>query len=228
MKGSLPRVILLDFYGTVVEEDDVPISEICRQISAVSPLRATAGEVGSYWSDLFHQMCSESYGAKFQTQRELELVSLKHILRHFEADLDAEALSEFLYEYWSHPTIFPESKEVLAQCQIPICVVSNIDNLDLYSALEHHNLTFDWLLTSEDCQAYKPRQEVFERALSIVGVSGDEVLHVGDSFNNDVCGAKHQGIPVLWVNRKRKAASDADMAPEYMSSDLTGLLGITG
>jgi len=228
MKSSLPRVILLDFYGTVVEEDDVPIGEICSQISAVSPLGVSAVEVGSHWSDLFRQMFSESYGAAFQSQRELELVSLKHILRHFEADLDAEALSEALYEYWSHPAMYPESKEVLAQCQIPICVVSNIDNVDLYSALKHNDLRFDWVLTSEDCRAYKPRGEVFEKALSIVGVSGDEALHVGDSFNSDVCGAKQQGIPVLWVNRKKKAASGADLAPDYISTDLTGLLGITG
>ena len=224
MKSSLPRVILLDFYGTVVEEDDVPISEICGQISAVSPLGMSAGEVGSYWSDVFRRSCSESYGDTFQTQRELELITLKRVLRHFEADLDAEALSEALYEYWSHPTIFPESKEVLAQCRVPICVVSNIDKVDLESALKHNNLRFDWLVTSEDCRAYKPRGEVFEKALSIVGVSRDEVLHVGDSFNSDVCGAKQQGIPVLWINRKRKVASDVDLAPEYMSTDLTGLL----
>ena len=226
MKSSLPRAILLDFYGTVVEEDDVPINEICSRISAVSPVGVSAGEVGSYWSDVFHQMCSESYGAAFQTQRELELVSLKHILRHFEVDLDTDALSEALYEYWSHPTIFPESKEVLAQCRVPICVLSNIDNVDLESALEHHKLRFDWLVTSEDCRAYKPRGEVFERALSLVGVSRDEALHVGNSFNSDVRGAKQQRIPVLWVNRKRKVASDVDLTPDYISTDLRRLLGI--
>ncbi len=228
MKVPLPRIILMDFYGTVVEEDDVPIGEICSQIAALSPLGVSAGEAASYWSDVFRRLCSESYGATFQTQRELELVSLKHILRHFETDLDAEALSEALYEYWSHPRIFPESKEVLAQCRVPICVVSNIDNVDLESALKHNNLRFDWVVTSEDCRAYKPRGEVFERALSIVGVSGDEVLHAGDSFNSDVRGAKRQGIPVLWVNRKNRVVSGTDETPDYVSSDLTGLLGITG
>jgi len=133
-----------------------------------------------------------------------------------------------MYEYWSHPRIFPESKEVLAQCRVPICVVSNIDNVDIESALKHNKLSFDWVVTSEDCRAYKPRGEVFERALALVGVSRDEVLHVGDSFNSDVCGAKRQGIPVLWVNRKNRVATSADETPDYISSDLTALLGITG
>jgi len=219
---------MLDFYGTVVEEDDVPIGEICGQISVASPLRVTAAEVGSHWGDVFHQLCYQSFGATFQSQKELELISLQHILQHFKADLDARELSEVLYEYWAHPTIFPESKEVLAQCRIPICLISNIDNAELQSALEYNNLHFDCVVTSEDCKAYKPRGEVFQKALSLVGLSRAEVLHVGDSFNSDVRGAKRQGIPVLWVNRKRKAVSSVDLAPDYISTDLTGLLNILG
>ena len=226
MNESLPRAILLDFYGTVVEEDDVPIGEICDQVSKVSPLPVTAAEVGSYWSRVFAQLCSPSFGAAFQLQRELERLSLQHVLQHFKADLDADALSQVLYDYWAHPTIFPESKEVLARCRIPVCLVSNIDNAELQSALAHNNLHFQWVLSSEDCKAYKPRQEVFEKALSTVGMSAPEVLHVGDSFNNDVCGAKNLGIPVLWVNRKKKALPGGDFAPDYVSADLTGLSSI--
>ncbi len=113
MKNWLPRAILLDFYGTVVEDDDIPIGEICGQISVVSPLGVTASEVGTYWGDVFYQLCSESFGAKFQPQRDLELLSLQNILQHFKADLDGQMLSQILYEYWAQPTIFPESKEVL-------------------------------------------------------------------------------------------------------------------
>jgi len=226
MKGSLPRAILLDFYGTVVEEDDVPIGEICGRISAVSPLKVTAAEVGFYWSHIFSQLCSQSFGATFQPQKDLELLSLRHVLQHYEANLDALVLSQVLYEYWAHPAIFPESKDILAQCEIPMCVVSNIDNVELQSALEHNSLHFDYIVTSEDCKAYKPRREVFEKALSLVGLSGTEVLYVGDSFNSDVRGAKGQGMPVLWINRKEKAVPSIDVSADYVSADLTGLLTI--
>lgn len=36
-----PRAILLDFYGTVVEEDDVPIAHICDEIAKGSSKTAT-------------------------------------------------------------------------------------------------------------------------------------------------------------------------------------------
>ena len=228
MNESLPRAILLDFYGTVVEEDDVPIGDICSWISQVSPLGVTADEIGSYWGDVFHQLCIRSHGATFQLQRELELISLRNILRYFEADLDADELSQVLFDYWMHPPMFPESKEVLDQCRLPICVISNIDNADLLSALEYHNLQFHWLVTSEDCKAYKPRVEIFQKALTIIGMSSSEVVHVGDSFRSDVLGAKELGIPVLWVNRKRKTIPREDIVPDYICTDLSGLLSIIG
>jgi 2-haloalkanoic acid dehalogenase type II len=223
VRGLLPRAILLDYYGTVVEEDDVPIGKICNEISQTSRLRTTAVEIASYWSRLFRELCNQSFGDRFQTQKELELISLQHVLEHFEADLDASALSESLYDYWAHPAIFPKSKEVLAECRIPVCIVSNIDNAELQSALSYNDLRFDWIVTSEDCRAYKPRSELFEKALSLLGLSAGEVLHVGDSLNSDVRGAKSQGIRVLWINRKKREASSADETPEYISTDLTGL-----
>ena len=221
-----PRAILLDFYGTVVENDDIPIMEICGQISMASPLKVTSSEVGSYWGEIFYQLCSESFHTTFRPQRELELISLQHVLQHFEADLDSQTLSQVLYEYWAHPRIFPESQEVIVQCEIPICLVSNIDNADLQSALRHNNLRFQWVVTSEDCMAYKPRKEMFEKALSLVGLQAHAVLHVGDSRRGDVYGAKSMKIPVLWINRRGKSVSSSDIAPDFVANDLTGLLNI--
>ncbi len=124
-----PQAILLDFYGTVVKEDDSYIQKICQQITQASAWNPTSSEVGSYWSEIFHKLCNQSFGTTFQLQRELERNSLEQVLKHFQANLDSAGLSQILIEYWAKPTIFPESKAVLAQCKIPICLVSNIVNL---------------------------------------------------------------------------------------------------
>ena len=83
-------------------------------------------------------------------------------------------------------------------------------------------------MTSEDCRAYKPRGEVFEKALSLLGASAQEVLHVGDSLSSDVRGAKAVGIRALWINRNNRPAASAGEAPDYVSTDLNGLLEILG
>ena len=226
MKNFSPRAILLDFYGTVVEEDDFFINNICEEVSKASHLEVEASDIASLWNYLFFEMCDQSLGASFRLQRNLALISLQQVLHHFEADLDSEVLCKPQFEYWAHPDIFPESKEVLERCQIPICLVSNIDNADLRSALEYHGLSFHQVVTSEDCRSYKPCREVFQRALSVLDLSPEEVLHVGDSLSSDVEGAKSIGIPVLWVNRKQREISRMDKVPDYVVNDLIGLLDL--
>ncbi len=224
MKQFLPQAILLDFYGTVTEEDDAYILKVCQEIAEAASFTVTAVEVGSYWSRLFGKMCAESFGASFQSQKELEHISLRQVLEHFKADLDCERLSQIIIGYWSKPALFPETKAVLAECKVPICLVSNIDGAELQSALSHHNLSFNRIITSEECRAYKPRREMFDKALSLVGLPAEKVLHVGDSYGSDVQGAKSLKIPTLWINRKNRQIPQSESIPEYMSLDLRGIL----
>ncbi len=226
MTHMRPSAVLLDFYGTVVAEDDVPLREICKRVSEQSTLGASVEEIASLWGRLFTQFCHRSHGSSFRSQKELEVLSLERTLRHFKANLDAEELSTVLFEYWSHPPIFPESRDVLARCTVPICLLTNIDNAELHSALEYHGLDFEYKVTSEDCKAYKPRRETFQRALSLLGLPKTKVLHVGDSFSNDVCGAQQLGIPVLWVNRKKRSTPEGKLRPDHVAEDLTKLLDV--
>ena len=221
-----PRAILMDFYGTVVEEDDAQIAYVCHEIVRASSRATIPKEVSSYWGSVFNGMCFESYGSAFRCQRELEQESLKEVLLHFDADLNSETLSQTLYDYWTRPDIFPESRNVLAKCSVPVCLVSNIDNADLASALEYSGLSFDLVVTSEDCKTYKPRPEMFEKSLSLLNLSHEEILHVGDSLGSDVRGARALGIPVLWINRKKRELPDEYDPPDYVSTDLTGILNI--
>ncbi|MBN1580971.1 MAG: HAD family hydrolase [Anaerolineae bacterium] len=221
-----PRAVLLDFYGTIVQEDDVPIAEICAKIAQAARRTTTVSEVGRYWGRAFAQLCADSFGPAFQSQKRIEQLSLAQVLDHFGINLDGEALSQVLYRYWAGPTIFPESKRVLDQCDVPLCLVSNIDYAELQSALRHNGLHFDRVVTSEGCRAYKPRPEMFERALALLGVPPDQVIHVGDSLGSDVRGAKAMGIPVLWINRKGRPVPGGELEPDYVAADLTGLLDV--
>ena len=224
MPDPHPRAILLDFYGTIVHDDDQPLAEICRQVAAAAPQPVTAREVGAYWSRSFVEWCARSHGPAFRTQRVLERLSLQEVLGHFSVALDAEALSSALYEHWTRPPLWPESVDALSQCDVPLCLVSNIDDADLQAALVHNGLTFEHVVTSEGCRAYKPRREMFERAQQLLGLSADEVLHVGDSLGSDVRGARQAGVPVLWINRTGRTLPDGATAPDHISTDLSGLL----
>jgi 2-haloacid dehalogenase/putative hydrolase of the HAD superfamily len=67
---------------------------------------------------------------------------------------------------------------------------------------------------------------MFESALSLLGLSNEQVLHVGDSLRSDVGGAKALGIPVLWVNRSNRKLCAQVEPPDYTSTDLMGVTAL--
>jgi 2-haloalkanoic acid dehalogenase type II len=225
-----PLAILLDFYGTVVEQSSIPVERMCDEIAEACPEPVDPEEISSYWWRIFRDICLNSYGANFQSDRDIERLCIQKLIVHFGADLDAERATQTLYKhwdkYWLRPAIFPESRDVIARCGVPVCLVSNVDNADLDSVLKHNGLSFDFVVTSEDCRAYKPRPEPFEKALSLLELPNAGVLHVGDSLSCDVRGAKAQGIPALWLNREGRELSADQERPDYVSTNLTGILDI--
>jgi 2-haloalkanoic acid dehalogenase type II len=59
----------------------------------------------------------------------------------------------------------------------------------------------DSVLTSADADAAKPDAAIFRRALELAGAEPDAVVHVGDSLDNDVEGARALGIRPILVRR---------------------------
>lgn len=216
------EAVLLDFYGTVVHEDDVVIDQICTTISRSASGAPPPIEVGRYWWSVFSAAFEQSHGSGFRLQRDIEIESLVRTVEHFSADCDAEELSGPLFDHWERPPIFDDALAFLASIDLPIVVVSNTDRRDIEEAIAHHELIFDEILTSEDVRSYKPRSELFVAALNAAGVSAERALHVGDSVTSDVAGAAKLGIPVVWVNRKEKPSPMGTM-PTYEVSDLVSL-----
>lgn len=219
------KTIMLDFYGTLVEEDGIYIGRICREISHKSMLGSTPKEIGSFWHRRFSTLCNSSFGDGFKTQRSIELQSLRETVDQFQSSADPDLLSEILYNYWQAPKAFENTAEFLSKLELDSCVVSNIDNNDLMSALEHISFKPKHIITSESAAAYKPRPEMFESALQVMNLQPSEVIHVGDSFSSDIVGASSLGIRSVWINPKGKAAS-GNVEADYEVSDIIEVLPI--
>ena len=219
------RALLMDFYGTLVEEDDAIIDRIVETIVDRSPVPVDRRRVLASWR--FGELCARSHGAAFRTQRALELESLQHLLREFGVDLDAESLSAELFRYWVAPAPYPSSARLLESMSVPVCLVSNIDSSDLAAAVGRLGWRFDHVVTSEDCRAYKPRPEPFQAALDVLGLRARDVLHVGDSLSSDVAGARALGIDCVWVNRRNRVLPpDFASRPTCEVSDVGEVVGL--
>lgn len=218
------KALFLDFYGTVVHEDDEVIKIITKKIYDTGKAQDIR-EIGQYWWRDFQSLSVNSYGTSFRTQKALELKSLEDTISHFESTEHALKLSELMFQYWTKPDIFDDSKGFFSKCPLPIYIVSNIDTLDIQKALEFHSLKPVGIYTSEDARSYKPHKEVFELALNKAGVTPNEVVHIGDSISSDVKGAGTLGINTIWMNRFNKAIPEgvgntAASLTEVLETDL--------
>lgn len=205
------KALFVDFYGTLVHEDGEVIKQISQEIYDTGKVNDKS-EIGSYWWSEFQNAFLNAHGDNFVTQRELEYKSLEKTIQHFNSSADAMTLSYLMFNHWIKPPIFEESKQFFELCPISIYVVSNIDRDDVLQAIKYHDLKPADVFTSEDAKAYKPRKELFEFALNRVGLSPEEVLHIGDSLSSDIKGASSIGINAIWVNRSNRESPDNVMA----------------
>lgn len=75
----------------------------------------------------------------------------------------------------------------------------------------------DPVLSSEAAGRRKPDPGIFELALRQAGVPADAAVMVGDSWANDVLGARGAGVRPVWLNRDRRTVPEPGLAAELDS-----------
>lgn len=73
---------------------------------------------------------------------------------------------------------------------------------------------FDHIVISGVFGEGKPSPEIFQHAMSLLGIAPEEGLMVGDKLTTDVLGALGAGMKTLWVNRNGIERSD-EIVPDY-------------
>ncbi len=63
----------------------------------------------------------------------------------------------------------------------------------------------DGIVTSAAVGARKPAPAIFARALELAGARPDATIHVGDSLEEDIAGARAAGIEPILIRRERRS-----------------------
>jgi 2-haloalkanoic acid dehalogenase type II len=213
------KAIFLDFYGTVVHEEEASLIEICHKIKENSTTDASVLEIGYYWMKEFNQLLTRSHGGTFIFQRELSTISLRNTLAQFKSTANEGELLELMFQHWKSPTIYTDAVAFFEKNTLPVYILSNVDQSDITEALSLLKLKVDEVITSQHVKAYKPHRDMFDYALRLSGFSPEEVLHVGDSLSSDVFGANQVGINSVWLNRNHKPVS-GDSEPTFVIENL--------
>ena len=86
---------------------------------------------------------------------------------------------------------------------------------------------FAFVVFSQDVQIEKPDRRIFEITAERADCELAQILHVGDSLENDVAGAKNAGAHSVWLNREG-IPNDTETRPDYEVASLTEIPKILG
>jgi putative hydrolase of the HAD superfamily len=128
--------------------------------------------------------------------------------------LDRDNFFEVAYEHFAEAGVwqlYPEVPEVLEQLRprFQLAVVSNFDGR-LRFILQHLEISkyFAHVFISSELGADKPDPEIFRRALNLMHLNTDDVLHVGDDRERDWQAATAAGLSVFRLDRPRNSLCD--------------------
>lgn len=121
-------------------------------------------------------------------------------------------LHDLIRRHWMNAPVFPDARIFFERCPVPAYIITNNGLPYMDQALQRNGLKAAGVVSADTVRAYKPHREVFDEALRISGCTPDEAVHIGDSYDTDVVGARSVGIrPVLllWGQTQRYDGVDA-------------------
>ncbi len=130
---------------------------------------------------------------------------------------------------------FPDTVDSLRRLhqRYKLAVISNVDNDLFVGTMRSLGVSFDWIVTAEKAQAYKPSPAVFEYAFKTFDIPREKILHVAQSLYHDIMPAKALGLRTVWVNRRHDklgagATPPVEAQPNLEVPDLKSLVDLIG
>ena len=69
---------------------------------------------------------------------------------------------------------------------------------------------FDFEVKASDVGFMKPSPKIFEAAVKKAGCNPSEMVHIGDSYDKDIIGAKSINMNYIWLNHKKNEYLDIE------------------
>ena len=174
----------------------------------------------------------ELYSEKKLTWKEQRIYRMKSLYSHFGVELDEDSAYEkflvLLNLFESNWAMYKETTEMLTAIKNAGYKIGMVTNGEIAQQMQKLQIDgtadfFHSIVASSEYSFAKPDKEIFDEALSQLGVEASEAIFVGDSMRSDICGAKNAGIDSVYIIREHNADDAMDCEAEYVIYNLTEL-----
>ena len=213
------RGLTLDAFGSLLEDGPGHVPAALDRIVQELHVGLDPPALSTLWREAIrHHRETEP----FQAYREVHRRAFHEIFDRLGIRSSVDDPVDETFEGYRRAKAFPEVTSVLNELEreVPIAVVSNMDTRLLLEVLQNNGLAFTFVITSEEEQRYKPALSLFRRAVRYLGLPAAHVLHIGDSYDEDVVGATSAGMGALRIRRGR--------SPTDPPEDRTGVDDLRG
>lgn len=145
----------------------------------------------------------------------------------FDEELIEQVYDKFLDYYEKEVILFDGVLQALKELssKVKLILVANANAKRLKRLIHKFNLNkyfFDYVISSET-PYQKPNKFMFEYGLNMYDWKPEEVLMVGDKYDNDILGAKKSGLLTAILISKSKAPNNCKCIPDFMVDSIDQL-----
>lgn len=160
------------------------------------------------------------------SMRDMYIFRISNAFKDFGIEITEEQALEFqeLYSFGQNKIVVTEPiKKMLCflkQNSIQLGVITNGPSEHQRNKIKNLNLgewiDDEYIFVSGDHSIAKPDIRIFEKAEGVLKLNKDEIWYVGDSFSNDIVGAKQAGWNCIWFNRRKHEQPEMNIKPDYI------------
>jgi 2-haloalkanoic acid dehalogenase type II len=194
------RGLTLDGYGALLRGGPDEPPKVLRRLLADHGKPAEQTIRDAWRKGLRTQFAADPFIAF----REIHRLVFQDLFRRFAIQADLDSCIDEAFDEYRRATAHSDVSSVLRELEpdVPMAVVSNMDTAILLEALHRNGLSFTFVVASEEEQRYKPHPSIFQRAIRYLGLPPTNILHVGDSYHEDVVGATSVGMGAVLIDRR--------------------------
>ncbi|MBL6991125.1 MAG: HAD family hydrolase [Bacteriovoracaceae bacterium] len=158
------------------------------------------------------------------TLREMSFIKILDDVGGYNQSFVQELMELFKKKRFNNIVFYPETLEVLKKIKFRY-KTALITNGNSDPSQMGFGKYFDIIILGEHYPYKKPDKRIFRQLLKLASVNPEDVVHIGDSIENDVRGANDMGMTSVWINRLTKE-NKTNHHPTHEINCLTELLPI--